>query len=107
MAALQTPGDVISVRAVDLPKLDQTIMIWHLKLRSTSDTLVVPGLLSTSGAENLEATIAVSAGALTEGNTTLTITGGSLGAETVIVTRHRTGMSNNLSIDEDPTVGGS
>lgn len=103
MASLQTPGDVISVRFVDVPSLDQVVGIWHLKLRSSSDTLVVPGLLSTDGAENLEATIAVSAGALTEGQTTLTITGGSLGTETLIVTRHRTGFLNNLSRDEDPT----
>lgn len=103
MAALQTPGDVKNVTFQDIKALDRVVGIWTLTLRSSSDTLVVPGLNDTDGVGSLTTGITVSAGALTEGQNTLTITGGSLGTEAVVTTLHRQGFLNNLSRDEDPT----
>jgi len=107
MAAL-SQGNIKSVRFVDIPTLDQVVGLWHLVLQSASDTLTVPGLLTTEAVADLEYdtvahTILVSAGALTEGQNTVTIAGGGLGVEVLIATRHRTGFLNNLSRDEDPT----
>lgn len=101
MAALQTPGDVINVQFHDLKVTNQTVGIWTVKLRSSSDTIVVPGLESTSGVGSLKATTTVSAGALTEGQNTITIASGSAGDVFVFTTLHRVGALNNLEIDED------
>ncbi len=103
MAALQTPGDVKNVKFVDLPATDQVLGIWTVTLRSASDTIVVPGLESTSGVGSLKATTTVSAGALTEGQNTVTIASGSAGDVFTFATLHRVGFLNNLSRDEDPT----
>lgn len=102
MAALQLPGDIVSVKWIDLPVTNQVAGIWTVKLRSSSDTIVVPGLESTSGVGSLKATTTVSAGALTEGQNTITIASGSAGDTFVFSTLHRIGMLNNTSIDEDP-----
>jgi hypothetical protein len=109
MAALQTPGDVNSVRFIDVPSLDQVVGVWEVTLRSTSDTLVVPGLENTGGVGSLTTNITVSASAIAEGDTTITLAGSAaaLGVKAVFTTLHRIGMTNYTSIDEDPTVGGS
>jgi hypothetical protein len=103
MPELQTPGDVKSVKFVDLTATDQVAGIWTVTLRSASDTIVVPGLESTSGVGSMKAAHTVTAGALTEGQNTVTIAGGSLGEICVFSTLHRPGFISNLSRDEDPT----
>lgn len=103
MAALQTPGDVISIQSVDILPTRQVSKIYTVKLRSASDTIVVPGLASTSAVGSLTSGITVTAGALTEGQNTVSIAGGALGTKATFATLHRIGISNNLGIDEDPT----
>ena len=88
---------------MDLPAADQVAGIWTVKLRSASDTILVPGLESTSGVGSLKATTTVSAGALTEGQNTVTIALGSAGDVFTFATLHRAGFISNLSRDEDPT----
>jgi len=102
MAALQMPGDVKCSKMVDI-SVNQVAGFWTVVLRSASDTIVVPGLESTSAVGSLKPTTTVSAGALTEGNNTVTIAGGAAGDVFTFATLHRKGMVNNLSIDEDPT----
>ena len=97
MAALQNPGDVINVQFLDLRVTDQVVGVWTVKLRSAEDTIVVPGLESTSGVGSLKATTTVAAGALTDGQNTITIASGSAGDTFVFTTLHRVGFLNNLS----------
>jgi hypothetical protein len=103
MASLDNPHNVKSVQHLSLKSARQQIMIWDVELLSSSDTLTVPGLESTSAVGSLTSGISVSAGALTEGDNTLTITGGSAGTRAIIATAHRKGLVNSTSRDEDPT----
>tara|TARA_R110000765_G_scaffold425909_1_gene539989 strand:+ start:3548 stop:3856 length:309 start_codon:yes stop_codon:yes gene_type:complete len=102
MAALQTPGDVISIKTVDVRAIRQVAKIYTVRLRSAEDTIVVPGLASTNAVGSLTTGITVAAGALTSGQNTVTITGGALGTRATFATLHRVGMTNNLTIDENP-----
>jgi hypothetical protein len=103
MATLQTPGDVKSVKFIDLPATDQVAGIWTVTLRSSSDTIVVPGLESTNGVGSLKATTTVTAAAISAGQTTVTIAAGAAGDVFTFATLHRPGALNNLSRDGDPT----
>jgi hypothetical protein len=103
MASLDNPHFTKSVKFLDLVSANQQIMIWDVELQSGSDTITVPGLESTTALGALTTGITATAGALTAGNNTVTITGGSLGTRAIIATAHRKGLSNNLSRDEDPT----
>tara|TARA_R110000751_G_scaffold5489_2_gene24990 strand:+ start:789 stop:1097 length:309 start_codon:yes stop_codon:yes gene_type:complete len=102
MAALQTPGDVISIKTVDVRAIRQVAKIYTVRLRSAEDTIVVPGLASINAVGSLTTGIAVAADALTSGQNTVTITGGALGTRATFATLHRVGMTNNLTIDENP-----
>ncbi len=102
MAALQTPGDVVSVKFIDLPATDQVAGIWTVRLRSASDTIVVPGLASTAGVASLSPTVTISAGALTNGENTLTTLLGTAGAIYQFATLHRPGVTNNTGFDHTP-----
>ncbi len=114
MAALQNPGDVKSVKYVDLPATNQVAAIWTVNLRSSSDTIPVPGLESTSGVGSLKATTTVSASAISPtsqtgytdaslvGHSLITIASGSAGDTFVFATLHRVGALNNLTIDNTP-----
>lgn len=102
MALLDEIG-VKSYRVVDIPSARQYVSIYDLELSSSSDTLTVPGLQSTSAVGSLTAGITVTAGALTEGQTTLTITGGTKGTRCLVSVAHRKGFRSNLGRDEDPT----
>ena len=86
MASIDNPHNVKSVQSFNLKSARQQIMVWDVELLSSSDTLTVPGLESTSAVGSLTNGISVSAGALTEGNNTLTITGGSAGSRAIIAT---------------------
>ena len=97
------PFHVKSYQAFNLKTSQQQIMVWDLSLLSTSDTLTVPGLESTTAVGALTAGITVTSAAIAEGNSLLTIAGGSDGARAIIATAHRVGLVNNTSIDEDPT----
>ena len=102
MAALQLPGDIVSVKFVDLPATDQVAGIWTVKLRSSSDTITVPGLESTSGVGSLKATTTVSAAALTNGENVVTIASGTAGDTFTFSTLHRPGVTNNTGFDHTP-----
>lgn len=97
MASIDNPHNVKSIRSTDLPTKRQVIMVWDVLLLSSSDTLTVPGLESTSAVGSLTTGISVSAGALTAGQNTVTITGGSAGTRALISTAHRPGYFNDLS----------
>lgn len=103
MATLQTPGDIKANKFVDVKTIDQVVGIWVVRLRSSSDLLTVPGLYSTSSVGSLTAGVSVANFYIDEGRSQITITGGSDGTEAVITTLHRVGLSNNLSVDDDPT----
>jgi hypothetical protein len=103
MANIDNPHNIKSVETVDLPGTNQMIMVWCLKLLSASDTFTVPGLENTSSVASITTGITAAAGALTEGQNTITVTGGTVGATALITTAHRKGLITNLSRDEDPT----
>lgn len=103
MPSIDNPHNVKSVKNLSLKSANQQVMVWDVELLSSSDTLTVPGLQSTSAVGSLTSGISVSAGALTEGSNTLTITGGTAGSRAIIATAHRKGLVNNTSRDEDPT----
>ena len=123
MAILQTPGDVKSVKFVDLPATAQIAAIWTVTLRSAADTIVVPGLESVSAVGSLKATTTVTAEAGQAGGTSaispqsvsgytdatpqigssiINIASGSAGDVFVFATLHRPGAINNLSIADAP-----
>lgn len=102
MSNIDNPHNIKSVETVDLPGTNQMIMVWCLKLLTSSDTFTVPGLQSTSAVSSLTAGISVAAGALTDGQNTVTVTGGTVGATALVATAHRKGMTNALGIDETP-----
>lgn len=103
MATLQTPGDVKHNSFVDIKPINKVAGLWVVRLRSSSDLLTVPGLDSTSAVGSLTSGITASNFYIDEGQSLLTITGGSDGDEAVIATLHRKGFVNNLSRDDDPT----
>lgn len=103
MATLDALG-VLSYNTLKLGSARQVVSIWHLELKSSSDTLTVPGLSATTSVASLTNGISVSAGALTNGDNTLTITGGTAGTKCVIACLHRDRISNNLSRDNSPGV---
>lgn len=103
MASLENTHAVKAYAATELKLANQTVIIWHIELTSASDTIIVPGLESTTSVGSCSAGITVTAGALTEGRSTLTIAGGSAGSKAIIATAHRIGFKGNLSRDEDPT----
>jgi hypothetical protein len=104
MAALDNPGNVVNVQTITLPAARQVAMLWDLKLQSSSDTLNVPALASTDAVSSLTTGVtATNSDTPNEGEASIVIASGSEGQRVVVATLHRVGMSNNLTIDEDPT----
>ena len=99
MSNIDNPYNIKNVQHLDLPTQKQTVMVWDLLLLSSSDTFTVPGLESTSSLSALSTGISVSAGALTDGQNTITVTGGSAGTRALVATAHRKGLLNGLALD--------
>ena len=102
MAALDGLG-VVTHWMYTIPGLNRRVGVWVLKLQSASDTFTVPFLDSTSGAAALTSGHTASAAASNEGVATITVTGGALDQDCVVVTYHGKGRFNYVSRDEDPT----
>lgn len=103
MASLDSSGGVISYESVTLNSARQNVMIWHLLLQSTSDTLTIPACVAAGQVVSLTTGVTATAATRDEGTMIVTITGGVRGTKCVIVSLHRIGMINNMNIDEDPT----
>lgn len=90
-------GDIKYVTFEDLKPIHRVAGLWVVTLRSSSDILQVPGA---DAAAAVSTTVSVTSGFyVSDGETLLTLTGGSAGTEAVIATLHREGLSNNLSLD--------
>jgi hypothetical protein len=102
MASLDTQFK--SVRFVDVPgRPDQVTGLWLLTMKSSSDTLTVPELLTRSASNDQSSArvlspatgVTVNAAATTANNeNVLTIAGSSDGSEVVLLTLHRRGRGN-------------
>jgi len=96
----------LSLIHVDLPATDQVAIIWTFSLTNdTLDVLHVPGLHTLDSITSLTEGIDLSAGAMTGGQHFVEITGAGVetGKQVTIVSLHRVGHRNHLTIDDNPT----
>ena len=96
----------LSLVHVDIPALDQVAIIWTFQLTNdTLDILQVPGLQTLDSISALTADIDLSVAAMVGGQHFVNITGTGMeaGKQVTIVSLHRVGHKNHLTIDDNPT----
>lgn len=96
----------LSLVHVDIPALDQVAVFWTFALTNdTLDILRVPGLHSLDSITALTLDIDLSAEAMVDGQHFVSITGTGMeaGKQVTVVSLHRVGHKNNLTIDDNPT----
>lgn len=110
MASLDNPHDAGSTY-VDVPgRTDQMARVWRLKMKSSSDTVTVPELLTRSGSNDQSSVrvldpatgVTANSAATTSNNeNVVTIAGSSAGSEVVLFTLHT--RSNRGTVVPDPS----
>lgn len=96
----------LDLQHVDIPETNQVAIIWVFQLTSdTLDVLKVPGLQNLDSISILEDNIDLSPAAMLEGEHLVSITGSGMraGKRVTVVSLHRVGHINNLTIDDNPT----
>jgi acetyl-CoA acetyltransferase len=100
--ALLKIGDIRHSASHDVRPIDKVCKVWVVTLRSASDLLQVPGLDTNDGCASLTTGVSAASFYVADGESLVALTGGSNGTEAVVVTLHREGLSNNLSLDRRP-----